>query len=239
MKTEKHSSFFRSTKRLFEIFVLFFIAAFVFFDWPEMREAFVSRSVSRMASGEEKVILRQALGLSFPEAKEALGETSPPLSPSPEVLPSPDPLSESSKEAAGEGFLEIPKLDIRAPLVFIDGFDEASFQQGLKKGVVFYPDSVLPGQEGQTIILGHSAPVGYPRINYDWVFSRLNELEQGDEIFVHFNESLYQYQVREKSFLQKGEEITPKILTNYSNMLILVSCWPPGRDKDRIVIQAF
>jgi len=96
----------------------------------------------------------------------------------------------------------------------------------------------LPGSVGQTIILGHSAPSGWPKIKYDWVFTHLVDLEKGDEIFVYFNNRKYVYEVKEKLFFEKGEEVQESSLTNSENMLVLISCWPPGKDIRRIGVSA-
>ena len=135
-----------------------------------------------------------------------------------------------------ENSLEIPKVEVSAPLIFVEYIDEV--HKTLDKGVVHFPDSVLPGEKGQTIILGHSAPPNWPDINYDNVFSRLNELEGEDEIFVYFNHQKYNYSVIKKIFLERGEEIPENTLTNSDNMLILISCWPPGKDIRRIALEA-
>jgi sortase (surface protein transpeptidase) len=89
-----------------------------------------------------------------------------------------------------------------------------------------------------TVILGHSAPSGWPKINYDWVFSRLNGLSDGDEIFVFFDQKKYNYRVVEKIFLSKGGEIPDYDPTNQKSILIMLSCWPPGVDLKRIAVQA-
>ena len=135
-----------------------------------------------------------------------------------------------------ENSLEIPKIEVSAPLIFVEDPDKV--HKTLDNGVVHYPDSVLPGEKGQTIILGHSAPPNWPDIKYDNVFTLLNELEKGDEIFIFFNHQKYNYSVERKIFLEKGEEIPENILTNSNNMLILISCWPPGKDYRRIAVQA-
>jgi len=137
-----------------------------------------------------------------------------------------------------ENSVEIPKIEISAPLVFAESTEQTDMQKALDTGVVLYPDSVVPGDNGQTIILGHSAPVGWPKIKYDWVFSRLNELAEGDEIIVYFNNRKYTYIVSRKVFLERGEEISQEGLTNDENMLVLVSCWPPGKDLRRIAVEA-
>jgi LPXTG-site transpeptidase (sortase) family protein len=138
-----------------------------------------------------------------------------------------------------EDRLEIPKIGVSAPLVMVHSANEDDLEEDLDKGVVLYPDSVFPGQSGQTVILGHSAPEGWPRINYDWVFSRLGELNEGDDIFVYFNQQDYRYHVVNKFFLERGEEIPEKGLTNSEkNALMLITCWPPGKDLRRLVVEA-
>jgi len=143
--------------------------------------------------------------------------------------------SVESETIEKENSLEIPKIEVSAPLIFVEDPDKV--HKTLDNGVVHYPDSVLPGEKGQTIILGHSAPPNWPDIKHDDVFSRLNELDKGDEVFVYFDHQEYVYSVIKKIFLEKGEEISDT-LTNSDNMLILISCWPPGKDYRRIAVQA-
>jgi len=134
--------------------------------------------------------------------------------------------------------VEIPKIGITAPLIFVESEKEEDYKAPLLKGVVHYYQSAIPGEAGQTIILGHSAPSGWPKINYDWVFSNLNGLNTGDEVFVNYKNHRYHYMVSGKFFLDKGEEIPSNNLTNSKNVLILISCWPPGVNQRRIAIQA-
>jgi len=134
--------------------------------------------------------------------------------------------------------IEIPKIGVVAPLIFPEGNTEKLLAKALNKGVVFYPDSALPGEEGITVILGHSAPSNWPKINYDGVFTRLNELKPGDEIFIYLNHRKYQYKVTGKLFLKRGDEIPKPDLSESKSFLTLLSCWPPGINNKRIAIQA-
>jgi len=134
--------------------------------------------------------------------------------------------------------VEIPKIEISAPLIFVESENEKDYKAPLLKGVVHYYQSAVPGEAGQTIILGHSAPSGWPKINYDWVFSNLNDLNIEDEVFVNYKNHQYHYIVSGKFFLDKGEEIPTNDLTNSKNVLILISCWPPGVNQRRIAIEA-
>jgi len=123
-------------------------------------------------------------------------------------------------------------------MIFIEIAANEDITAGLKDGVVHYSQSALPGENGQTVILGHSAPSGWPKINYDWIFSRLNELNPGDEIFVNYKNREYRYEVIQKYFLKAGEEIPDSDLTNSNSMLVLISCWPPGVNLKRIAVEA-
>jgi len=135
-----------------------------------------------------------------------------------------------------EGWLEIPKIQLKVPIVFPEKTAPFSeLQKALDEGVLHFPQSALPGQKGQTIILGHSAPLGWPKIKYQWVFSRLNELNPGDKFFIYFNDKKYSYKVKEKLFLIKGQNI-PQDLTKLSNIVMLITCWPPGKDYKRLLI---
>ena len=137
-----------------------------------------------------------------------------------------------------KNIIEIPKIDVEAPIIFTEQDNEENFEEILKKGVLYYPSSVKPGEEGITVILGHSAPLNWPEINYDGVFTDLNKLETGDIIYIYFNHRQYSYKVRNKFFLEKGEEISSLDLTNSKSMLILLSCWPPGKNQNRIAVEA-
>ena len=208
-------------KKLWKVFIILFLVIFLIFNWNEVSWIFNYRAVSGLLSdffkGSDKEI-QKIDQYDYYEGEE-------------------DKSSSSSFATARlkEDSLEIPKIEVSAPLIFVENRDKV--YKTLDNGVVHYPDSVLPGEKGQTIILGHSAPPNWPDIKYDNVFSRLNELEEGDEIFIYFEHQKYNYSVTNKFFLERGEEI-PEYLTNSDNMLVLISCWPPGKDIRRIAVEA-
>jgi len=148
-------------------------------------------------------------------------------------------LSEHQFESSDKSnSIEVPKIELTAPLIISESSQDDYLEKLLKEGVVFYPDSALPGKEGMTVVLGHSAPPGWPKINYDWVFTRLNELEPGDEVFIYFNHRKYPYLVNKKIFLNKGNDIPVSDFLESVSSLTMLSCWPPGIDNKRIAVQA-
>lgn len=195
-------------KKLWKPFLIFFAIAFFTINWNEISWIFNYKAVSRYASD-------------FFEEKQV----SLPATLAEEIL-------------AKEGRIEIPKINIEAPVTIDKTLDDAGVYKALDNGTVYYPSSVLPGQAGQTIILGHSAPANWPHIKYDWVFSNISQLQEGDEIFVYSDNKKLSYLVTQKIFLNKGEEIPEDGLTNSKNVLVLVSCWPPGKDYKRIAVEA-
>lgn len=135
-------------------------------------------------------------------------------------------------------FIEIPSINIEAPIIFTENSDPENLEKLLDEGVLHFPESVLPLENGNTIFLGHSAPFGWPKIKHDWVFSDIVKLENRDEIIIYFDNKKIIYYVTDKIFLEKGEEIPEKNLTNSENYLIIISCWPPGKDSKRIAIMS-
>ncbi len=134
-----------------------------------------------------------------------------------------------------ENSIEIPAIGISAPIITSDNLSP-DYEEELKNGVVHYLDSALPGEKGQTILLGHSAPLNWPKIRYDWVFSDLNKLKEGDSIFVYFDGKKYDYMVEEISIIEKSGKISDSF--DNGSSLVLMSCWPPGKDSKRIIVKS-
>lgn len=143
-----------------------------------------------------------------------------------------------TKPTERQNILEIPRLSLEVPMVLSATADKNAIMNDLDKGVVYYPGSVLPGQRGQIVVLGHSAPSGWPKVKYDWVFSNLDELSSGDHILVDMNGKQYAYAVKEKNIVKRGSEVSLGSSAQGKNVLILISCWPPGKDYQRIAVLA-
>ncbi len=129
----------------------------------------------------------------------------------------------------------IPKININAPIVVSSTVDEKELFKKLENGVLLYPNSALPGQNGNTIILGHSSAYPWYKGKYGSVFSLLNQLNSGEQIIVYFQKHRYIYRVIAKSIILKNAEI---LVQGEKPQLVLISCWPVGTAWKRIMIQA-
>lgn len=202
-------------KKLWKYFVFLFLIAFLVINWQEVSWIFNYRTVFGFISDffQKERILTEINNKATVE------------------------YSKNFEYSEKENSIEIPKIGVMTPLIVDKSLDDKDVYKAMDKGVVYYPNSVLPGEKGQTIILGHSAPPNWPKIKYYHVFNRLNDLEAGDEFFIYFDNKKYTYLVEKKIFLEKGEEL-PDDLTNSEDILILISCWPPETGKRRIAVVA-
>ena len=148
------------------------------------------------------------------------------------------PIAKNFPYTSKSNSIQIPQIGIEAPIIIGQSKDNLQLKNDLDKGTVLYPGSVLPGQSGQVVVLGHSAPPNWPKIRYDWVFSDLNSLVSGDKVIVNFNNKQYTYTITRKEIVKKGSEVSIEGFDPKDNVLTLISCWPPGKNYERIVVQA-
>ncbi len=220
----------KDKKKLLKAFIILFLISFLIINWKDISWVFNYKAVSGVFSNFFQKDDHQVVSDS--DKQDTVNH---------QVFNLPE---ESNADLMKfdytdkENSLEIPKIGILAPLVLAESSNTADLEKELDRGVVHFPSSALPGERGQTIVLGHSAPANWPKIKYDWVFSNISELNEGDKIFIHFNHRKYTYYVTKKIFLARGEEIPQAELTNSKNILVLVTCWPPGKDFKRIAVWA-
>jgi LPXTG-site transpeptidase (sortase) family protein len=202
---------------LFKFFLLFFILFFVIINWNKISWIFNYK----------------ALYLTFSNWLSKEKTKNPLISfPNPTLAPS-TTFSFSEKENS----IEIPSIEISAPIFLVKSTDEKKILENLDRGVVMFEDYALPSKEGATVILGHSAMHDWPKSNPAWVFTYLRDVKEGDEIIINFEHRKYIYYVTKKFILKEGEDL-PKV--ENGNILFLVTCWPPGRlsFKQKLVVEA-
>lgn len=119
--------------------------------------------------------------------------------------------------------LAIPAIGLNA--VVINGIGSRELQQG--PGL--YPQSSLPGLEGNVSIAGH-------RDIYGAWFRYLNLLSVGDKIFISQNRRRITYKV-EKIYFAAANDWMVVARTPY-RALTLTTCDPPGHATRRLIVRA-
>lgn len=127
--------------------------------------------------------------------------------------------------------LSIPKLKIQDAIVETGSMD-------LKKSLIQYPQTSLPGQLGNGVVFGHSVlPQFFNPKSYLTIFSTLYRLKQGDEIFIDYDNIRYRYLVEEMYEVQPTDLSVLEQRFD-SRYFTLITCSPPGTYLRRLVVKA-
>ena len=97
----------------------------------------------------------------------------------------------------------------------------------LKKGPGHFPQTPLPGQEGNAAIAGHRTTYGAP-------FNRLDELKPGDEVTVTTVQGEFTYEVTETQIVSPTQ--VEVLEDKGDNRLTLTACHPKYSARQRIVV---
>lgn len=140
-------------------------------------------------------------------------------------------LSDNSNVARTQYTISIPKLKVDDAVVEVGSLD-------LKKSLIQYPQTALPGQFGSPVVFGHSVlPQFFNPKSYLTIFSTLYKLKQGDEILINFDNVEYKYLVEEMYEVQPTDlsVLEQRFDGRY---LTMITCTPPGTYLRRLVIKA-
>lgn len=136
-----------------------------------------------------------------------------------------------SNDSNSTYLLSIPKLKIKDAVVTIGSMD-------LKKSLIQYPQTALPGQLGNAVVFGHSVlPQFFNPKSYLTIFSTLYKLEQGDEIIINYDKVEYKYIVDEM-FEVKPTDLSVLEQRFDQKNITLITCSPPGTYLRRLIIKA-
>lgn len=135
-----------------------------------------------------------------------------------------------------DNMVVIPKIDVRAPVVWNSSSDESIMLANLSKGVAHYGFTSLPNEkQGNVFLTGHSSYYWWDRSPYKTVFALLDQLVPGDQIVVQFQSKIYLYQITGSKVVEPNEvdvaQATPE------PRISLMTCVPVGTALRRLIIQ--
>jgi LPXTG-site transpeptidase (sortase) family protein len=142
----------------------------------------------------------------------------------------------------------VPSLGIRAPVLLPSmkywgqhAWDmlEEQMQIGLNHGAVAYPHSTSPGSNGSLIIAGHSSPPteAAEKSAYGSLFASLPSIDVGEEIVVETAASPVRYRVEKKIIVSPS--MTSLLEQQYDDSILkVITCYPVGTTRDRMIILA-
>lgn len=124
------------------------------------------------------------------------------------------------------GYIEIPKIDCYLPIYH--GTDEATLQ----KGVGHIESTSLPigGEYRHAVLTGHR---GLPSAE---LFTRLDELDIGDEFYIHVLDKTLAYQV-DRILTVEPDELESLVAEPGRDYVTLVTCTPYGVNTHRLLVR--
>ena len=137
--------------------------------------------------------------------------------------------------------LIIPKINVDVPVVYdVSSTDDAPVQAALTRGVVHYNltgASSLPGQVGNTVILGHSSNDVFDTGGFKFAFVLLDRLQPGDIFYLHYNGKRYIYRVSSTRIINPDQVNVLQVGTG-KPIATLVTCTPAGTALQRLLVFA-
>ena len=123
-------------------------------------------------------------------------------------------------------YVEIPKLSLKLPVY------HGTSEEVLRKGVGHLEMTALPigGKNRRTVLTGHR---GLPRAE---LFTRLDEMELGDEIDIHVLDEIHAYKVIDIETVEPERLQDLTITPNGKDLVTLVTCAPYGVNSHRLLV---
>lgn len=135
----------------------------------------------------------------------------------------------------GDNTLLIPKIDVKAPIIWGSAADETSMLASLQKGVAHYGFTAYPSDgQGNVFIAGHSSYLIWDKGKYKDVFANLDRLVTGDQAAVTYKGLVYIYQVTNTKVVQPTD--TSVLAQTADPTLTLMTCVPVGTSKNRLIV---
>jgi sortase A len=131
----------------------------------------------------------------------------------------------------------IPKINVQIPVVYDEkSVDEAAIQRALERGIIHYPSTVLPGQQGNASFFGHSSNNIFNKGKYKFAFVLLHELVPGDIFYLTYETKVYTYRVFDKKVVPPSEISVLNNVPGKTATATLITCDPPGTSTNRLVV---
>lgn len=148
----------------------------------------------------------------------------------------PTNLAKNEKESAQQSerpqefFITIPKLKIKKARVLVDSL---KFNQNLSH----FPGSAIPGEVGNSFITGHSIlPQFADPNNYKAIFTKLSDLEVGDDIYIEMGGTNLHFSVQYSKVVDPRDLSVLLPISSTGRNLTLMTCVPPGTNLKRLVV---
>ncbi len=131
----------------------------------------------------------------------------------------------------------IPKINVQIPIHYnVNTTNEYIIENNLESGVVHFPTTVLPGQNGNAVYFGHSANNILNPGKYKFAFVLLHTLVDGDTFYLTYNDKIYTYKVISHFDVSPNDVGVLGPVPGQTATATLITCDPPGTSLYRLIV---
>ena len=135
-------------------------------------------------------------------------------------------LYESGHTPEGDALTRLVIPTLKVDTVVVEGTGASA----LRAGAGHYPNTPLPGEDGNVAIAGHRTTYGKP-------FANLDRMHVGEEIVLETPIGRHVYRVTREPFVVGNTDFTV-IAQTPGRTLTLTTCHPKGSARQRLIIRA-
>lgn len=155
----------------------------------------------------------------------------------PDQVPQIRPEQEINTNVPGQ--LDVPANKISVPIIWTK--EVKDFDADLKKGIVHYPGTAMPGEVGLTYLSGHSSGYAWDRSPYKQIFATLGKITDGTSFTVTATQNngqqvRYHYVVTGRGEYAANDQA--QFISTADSQVALSTCWPVGTVDRRLVLYA-
>lgn len=159
------------------------------------------------------------------------------IQPSRHVLNTPLIVSATSVSPTSTPEVIIPKINLEIPVSYAATSDnENIIENDLEGGVVHYPSTVDPGQNGNAAFFGHSSNNIFNPGQYKFAFVLLHTLVKGDTFYLTYQGQIYVYQVIDTRIVPPSDVAILNDTDGATATATLITCDPPGTSINRLAV---
>lgn len=146
-------------------------------------------------------------------------------------------VSDSTIAASATPEVIIPKINVEIPVDYTQTTtDEAQIENALESGIVHYPTTSRPGENGNAAFFGHSSNNIFNKGKYKFAFVLLHTLVPGDTFYLTYNGKVYVYKVISKDVVDPSNVGVLGPVPGQTATATLITCDPPGTSLKRLII---
>jgi len=154
-------------------------------------------------------------------------------------------IAELDPNALGEIGLEpkllIPKINVAVPVhMGVDASSQLEQMRAMENGIMHFSiggAEALPGEYGNFVVSGHSSNDAFTEGDYKFIFAKLDQLREGDMIYMNYEGVRYTYVVRNTKVVNP-DQTQELLLGNSRKMLTVITCTPLGTARYRLLVFA-